>query len=285
MATVPKKAIARYQKAVSKFQRVLKIARDRDVNEADTVSIVQDMLSEVFGFDKYLEITSEYAIRGTYCDLAIKTDEKIQYLIEVKAIGLTLKESHLRQAVNYGATHGAEWVVLTNGIVWELYRIRFEQPIDCDLISSLNFLEVNPRKTESQEKLVLLSKEILSKSGREDYFERVQSVNRFVIGALLLSEPIVNAVRRDLRKLVPGLKVDQKEIEEILRNEVLKRDIIEGDEASKAASRVRRAARKTAKKAAAKKSEEPPAPAASSTSSAVPLSDASESTTTEDPTD
>ena len=58
MVAIPKKALARYQKSVSKFQRVLKVARDRDVNEADTVSIIQDMLAEVFGFDKYMEITS-----------------------------------------------------------------------------------------------------------------------------------------------------------------------------------------------------------------------------------
>ena len=34
--------------------------------------IVADILSEIFGYDKYNEVTSEYAIKGTYCDLAIK---------------------------------------------------------------------------------------------------------------------------------------------------------------------------------------------------------------------
>lgn len=269
MTAIPKKAVARYQKSVSKFQRVLKIAQDRDVNEADTVSIIQDMLSEVFGFDKYLEITSEYAIRGTYCDLAIKIDDKTHYLLEVKAIGLTLKESHLRQVVNYGANHGAQWVVLTNGIIWELYRIRFEQPINCDLVSTINFLDLNPRKIESQEKLLLLSKEGLSKSTREDYYERVQNVNRFVIGAIALSAPIVNAIRRDLRKLVPGLKVEQEEIDEILRTDVLKREVIEGEEASKAANRVRRLMKKAAKKTPPKENKKSTAPKSLSTPSAV----------------
>jgi len=258
MATIPKKVIERYMKTVSKFQRVLKIARDRDVNEADTVSITQDILAEVFGFEKYLEITTEYAIRNTYCDLAIKIDDKIQYLLEVKAIGLTLKAAHLRQAINYGANHGVQWVVLTNGIMWELYRIRFERPIDYDLVSSFNFLELNPKKAEDQQKLFLLSKKGLSKSVREDYYERVQSVNRFVIGAMVLSENIVGAIRKDIRKLASGIKVENKEVEQILRNEVLKRDVIDGDEASKAISRVRRISRKAAKrpvKPPAKKSE------------------------------
>lgn len=248
MATIPKKVIERYMKTVSKFQRVLKIARDRDVNEADTVSIIQDMLAEVFGFEKYLEITTECAIRNTYCDLAIKIDDKIQYLLEVKAIGLTLKAAHLRQVINYGANHGVQWVVLTNGIAWELYRIRFERPIDYDLVSSFNFLELNPKKAEDQQKLFLLSKKGLSKSIRENYYERVQSVNRFVIGAIILNENIVGAIRRNIKKLVPGIKVEDKEVEQILRNEVLKREVIDGDEASKAISRVRRISRKATKR-------------------------------------
>jgi hypothetical protein len=44
--------------------------KDRDVSEADTVTIVKDLLAEVFGYDKYAELTGEFAIRGTYCDLA-----------------------------------------------------------------------------------------------------------------------------------------------------------------------------------------------------------------------
>lgn len=247
MATIPKKVVERYIKTVSKFQRALKIARDRDINEADTVSITQDILAEVFGFEKYLEITSEYAIRSTYCDLAIKIDEKIQYLIEVKAIGHTLKENHLRQIVDYGANKGVQWVVLTNGITWELYKIRFERPIVHELVSSFNFLELNPRKKEDQEKLFLLSKKGLL-SAREEYYERVQSVNRFVIGAIILSKPIVSAIKRDIRKLSSGVKVEDTEIEKILRNEVLKRDVIVGDEASEAINRVRRRLRRPTKR-------------------------------------
>ncbi|MGB7063496.1 MAG: restriction endonuclease subunit R [Candidatus Zixiibacteriota bacterium] len=245
MAAIPKRVLERYQKTVPKFQRALKIARDRDVNEADTVSIIQDILAEVFGFEKYVEITSEYAIRGTYCDLAIKMDDKIQYLVEVKAIGHTLRDHHLKQAIDYGANKGVQWVVLTNSIVWELYRIKFERPIAHERLSSFNFLDLNPRKKEDQEKLFLLSRRGLLRA-REEYYERVQSVNRFILGALILSDPIMSAIRRDIRKLSSGLKVDLKEIEKILRNEVLKRDVIEGEEASRARSRVRRLSRKAA---------------------------------------
>jgi predicted type IV restriction endonuclease len=248
VASIPKKVITRLTQEIGTFQKVLATARDRDINESDTVAIVSDILASAFGFDKYTEVTSEFAIRNTYCDLAIKVDDKVQYLIEVKAIGLSLKENHLRQALNYGANQGIPWVVLTNGIIWEIYRIRFEKPIDADLVCTIDLLSINPRKTEEQEKLFLLCKEGLSKAAMDEFHERVQSVNRFIIGALALSEPVISTVRRELKKMVPGLKVDNEEIERILKSEVLKREVIEGDPAAKAKTRVKRATHQAKKR-------------------------------------
>jgi len=91
---VPSKVAARLSSAIKRFQPIIASAKSRDANESDTVIIVTDMLSEVFGYDKYSEITSECSIRGTWCDLAIKIDGTFEYLIEVKAIGLELKDSY-----------------------------------------------------------------------------------------------------------------------------------------------------------------------------------------------
>ncbi len=52
MFNIPRKLIERYQKSVPKFQKILKLAKDRDINESDTVSIVNDILGEVFGYAK-----------------------------------------------------------------------------------------------------------------------------------------------------------------------------------------------------------------------------------------
>ena len=71
MAKIPKKVSDRISKKVPVYQKVLENALTRDVNESDTVTIITDILSDVFGFDKYTEITSEQQIRGTFCDLAI----------------------------------------------------------------------------------------------------------------------------------------------------------------------------------------------------------------------
>jgi predicted type IV restriction endonuclease len=125
MPTVPKKVSDRIAAGLKKFQPILASAKARDVGESDTVTIIKDMLSEVFGYDKYAEVTSEFAIRGTYCDLAIKLDGVLQTLIEVKAIGIDLKDAHVKQAVDYAANQGVDWVVLTNAEIWRVYRISF----------------------------------------------------------------------------------------------------------------------------------------------------------------
>ena len=62
------------------MQPILASAKARDVGEADTVTVIKDMLADVFGYDKYTDVTSEHAIRGTFCDLAIKVDGHLQTL-------------------------------------------------------------------------------------------------------------------------------------------------------------------------------------------------------------
>ena len=88
MPPIPKKVQTRIHSSLKQFAPVLKSQRDRDVSEADTVTLVKDLLANMLGYDKYAEVTSEHAIRGTYCDLAIKLDGKLIMLLEVKAIGI-----------------------------------------------------------------------------------------------------------------------------------------------------------------------------------------------------
>ncbi len=252
MASIPKKVSERLSKEVQRFQKVLQAAKNRDVNESDTVTIITDMLDGVFGYDKYTEITSEQAIRGTYCDLAVKLDNQVKYLIEVKAIGLSLKEAHLRQAVNYAANLGIFWVVLTNGVDWEIYKIRFERPISHDLVCSFNFLELNGRKQDDQSQIFLLCREGLSKDAISEFHQRVKIVNRFVIGALLQSDSVIDVLRRELRRIDPGVKAEKEELRPILEA-VLKRDVIEGESSSKAKSLIKRASSRTLRKCKPKK--------------------------------
>lgn len=261
---VSKKTEDRILSALPKFQKVLAIAKARDLNESDTVSVITDILAEVFGYEKYLEITSELAIRGTFCDLAVKVGDKFQFLIECKAIGTELKEAHLRQAVGYGSNKGIQWIILTNGADWQIYRIRFEQPIAWDLVVRFDMSSGSVKDDKFKEALYLLTKEGVEKCAREEVYERIQCVNRFVIGALLLSEPVITIVRRELRKLADGIRTEEAEIVALIREGVLKRDILEGEESASAAAKVA----KLYKTVPAPKKQPPPAKTAPNTGEA-----------------
>ena len=250
---ITKKTEDRIKAALPKFQKVLGIAKDRDLNESDTVSIITDILAEVFGYDKYLEVTSELAIRGTYCDLAIKLGDKFQYLIECKAIGTDLKEAHLRQAIGYGANKGIQWIILTNGLDWQIYRLRFEQPIAWDLVARFDLSSVSLKNERDMEKLIIVTKEGVEKGAREDLYEKTQCVNRFVAGALILSDAVVSVLKREFRKLADGINVEDAEVVSLLRDGVLRRDLLDGEEAESAMAKVSKHFKQTAKKPAPKK--------------------------------
>jgi hypothetical protein len=64
------KVSARITTQLKRYQGVLANLQKRDVSEADTVTVINDMLADICGYDKYLHVTSQYAIRGTYVDLA-----------------------------------------------------------------------------------------------------------------------------------------------------------------------------------------------------------------------
>lgn len=247
MANIPAKIYDRLSGGIKKFLPILNTAKSRDVNESDTVIIITDMLSEVFGYDKYSEITSEFTVRSTYCDLAIKIDGKLAFLLEVKAIGLELKDSFVKQAVDYAANQGIDFVVLSNGVLWRVYKISFTKPIDQELVFEFDFLNLSHKSSDDIEKLSLLSKEGWLKSFLYDYHSQKQALSKFFLSALILSDPVTDVIRRELRKISPDVKVTSEQIQEVILKEVLKREVIEGEKAEEAKKKLHKVLNKISK--------------------------------------
>jgi hypothetical protein len=241
--TIPGKVAERLSSGLKRFAPVLAAAKSRDVNESDTSMIVTDMLADIYGYDKYSEVTRELAIRGTYCDLATRIDGKFQMLIEVKAIGLGLKDAHAKQAVDYAANQGVEWVALTNGYLWKVFRVIFAKPIDTELVLDIDLLALNPKNVGNLESLFLLTRESMLKSGLYAYHDHLQATNKFYLAAVVLSDAVLDTVRRELRR-VSDAKVELEELREALKLEVIKREVIEGEKADGARKKVAKAAGK-----------------------------------------
>ena len=247
---IPKKTQDRLVAGLKRYQPIVRKLRERDISEADTVTVIKDMLTDIFGYDKYTELTSEQQIRGTFCDLAIRVDGKIEYLAEVKSAGTNLNESHLRQAVNYGAHEGIEWVILSNAITWKIYKIKFAQPIDYEEVFCFDMTEVSSRSADDLSKLFMLCRESISSDALTEYHRQAQIFNRFVVSELLQSDAVIGTLRREFKRLFAGVKATDEDLRAMLAGEILKRDTLDGDPAKLAKSTIKKATSALVRKAA-----------------------------------
>lgn len=234
------KVSTRIATQIKRYQSILTEIKKRDISEADTVTVINDMLADVAGYDKYHEVTSQYAIRGTYVDLAIKVDDAIRFLIEVKAVGIELKDAHVKQAIDYAANEGIEWVVLTNGVVWRVYKVHFGQPIEKILVCEVDVVAQSAKSDEILECFGNLSKEGFSKGTMADLLHQKQVTNKFTVAALLLSDDMLDDLRKEIRRLGSGVRVDVDYLKAMLANDIIKRELIDGEEAKAAAQNVKR---------------------------------------------
>jgi len=247
---IPKRTQDRLVAGLKRYQPIVRKLAERDISEADTVTVIKDMLSDLFGYDKYTELTSEQQIRGTYCDLAIQVDEKIHYLVEVKSAGTTLNDNHLRQVVNYGAHKGIEWVLLCNGIVWKVYRIRFGQPIDWDEVYCFDMAALSARSADDLAKLFMLCRETITSDMLVEFHKQTQILNRYVIAELLQGDLVVACLKKEIRRLFDNLKASDDELRRLLIEQVIKRDTLDGDAPKAAKAAVKRATAAAARRAA-----------------------------------
>ena len=241
---VSKRFLDRAKGNLRRYQKVLESARARDVGESDTCVIISDFLADVLGYDKYSEVTTEFSVKSTFCDLAIRVGGRLRFLIEVKSAGTDLKENHLRQAVDYAANEGVEWVLLTNGVVWKAHRVRFDQPIQAEELFTVDLLDPEAKPTQLLERLYLISREGVASTAIDAFWERKEAMNRYVIAQILLEPDMLGLIRRTIRRNFPGTGVTDEDVATLLREEVLKRDVLEGDRAAAAQRLVRRASRK-----------------------------------------
>ncbi len=83
-----------------------------------------------------------------------------------------------------------------------------------------------------------------------EYHAQRQALSRFFIGATVLSDPVLDVIRRELRRMSPDVKIDNEQIQEVLIQEVFKREVVEGERAEDARRKIARAANRLLRKAA-----------------------------------
>ena len=66
---------------------------------------------------------------------------------------------------------------------------------------------------------------------------------------MLLTEPVLDVIRRELRRISPDVKIDIHQISKVLAQEVVKREVLEGDKADEARRRIIKVTNRAIRKA------------------------------------
>lgn len=236
MAVYQDKAKDRIKNGLRRMQRIVAKGYEGDYNEADTRKIVSVMLSDLLGWDRFDEVTSEQMIGSRYADFVIRTDdskegEKVEELavVEVKKIGLALKETHLNQARQYATDEGIEWIILTNGDDWNVYRMVMEGSIPtCKPFFSMSISNSDMRPAEKTELLYLLSHEAHRKNEIADYYDRKVSLSGGNLADTLLEQDVLDKIRLTLKKRT-GQRFEDSEIAYAMLKNLFSPDVVDDD--------------------------------------------------------
>jgi predicted type IV restriction endonuclease len=233
---------------LKKFAKVFADARDRDANESDTVMYLIEFFKEVLDYDPLGgEISKEVSINDRYCDFGIRLDDKIAFLVEAKPAGVkSLKPKHIEQAENYGSRSGISWVLLTNGVMWQLYHLTFGNGIEHELVFELNLLDdLELRPDWVWDTLSVLNKRNVREESLDTYYEQQKLLSPKNVVNLLLDEEMLMKLRQELNRKAPT-RLDLTTVFEAVRD-VLSQEALAsaGDIVPPARKKHRRRQRKT----------------------------------------
>lgn len=206
--------------AIKKFSKPLADLVTRDANEGDTRLLVTDFLCDGLGYDKYSEITTEYRVKGEFADFGIRLDQQMIAFIEVKRVNTKLGEKQLRQVQNYALNEGCEWIILTNGHDWQIYRLTAAMPVETDLVMEVNLLgEDTP--TQKVNKFFFLTREALRRNLIDVLWETRRATSPKSLAQILCTDPVIDTIRKEIRKKT-GQNIEPKEILDLLKKTVIK---------------------------------------------------------------
>jgi hypothetical protein len=208
---------AQLEKRIREYRK--KNLKKSDYNESATRIYVNEFLQDVLGYTFDEEIKTEYAIKGEYADYVIQLKRKKNFVVEVKAMSIDLNEKHLRQAQNYAANEGIEWIMLFNGRQIQLYRLLFTKPIRNQLIVDLDLGDISQMRKAS-EQLLPLTKHAVERGELEDYWRRVDALTPTSLLKTIYTEDVIRAIRLKVKKQ-SGISFGQEEILEAVHQLIL----------------------------------------------------------------
>jgi len=206
-------AKARISSAMKKLIKPTLLLKEKDAVEADTRHLVTDILVDVLGYDKYENLTAEFAVKGDFADYGIRIEKQLKAFVEVKRISQKLSPSHLRQVESYALKEGVQWAILTNAQVWQAYFVTpvKGQQSEVTLVFEVDTLDDALKPSSKTELMFLISKEGLSKGRLAEYLLAQNAISPRTLKPILISDDVLFAIRKEIKRKTKH-NVDPKDL-------------------------------------------------------------------------
>jgi len=211
-------AKSRISGALKKLTKPTLLMKEKDALEADTRHLVTDILVDALGYDKYENLTAEFAVKGDFADYGIRIDKQLQAFIEVKRVSQKLSASHLRQVESYALKEGVQWAILTNAQVWQAYHVTpvKGQQSEVTRIFEVDILDETLKPSAKADLMFLISKEGLSKGRLADYLSAQNAVAPKTLKPIFLSDDVLAAIKKEIKKKTKH-NIDTKDLKNAVK--------------------------------------------------------------------
>ena len=204
-------------------------SRGTRTSEDDARIVLNDMLNDVLGYDKYTELRTEQREKAGRLDYVLKLTEgpyaskkdKIDCVIEAKAIHQDLTPKYVDQTLTYCLTTNTKYFILTNVRQWHLYKIKPAQKEtrpDAELIHEVDFTQPNNMEALAEEFYILSRASYLAGN-----WERVATLKRATnvndIFTILLSQKAIKLVTKLLSE-IHGVRIPEELVGEIIETQL-----------------------------------------------------------------
>jgi len=215
----------RIRSALRRYAKPLNDLIARDANEGDTRLFVTDLLCDVFGYDKYENLTTEFQVRGEFADFGIRIDKQLVAFIEVKRATTKLGAKHLRQVEMYAVNEGVPWLLLTNGGEWRVYHLTPGMPVTIDLAFAVNLSDMSVPTATKIDHLFYLTKEAMKRDLIENLWRQQAATAPAQLLKALNAPAVVAEIRREIRKR-SGLIVKDSDISRLIRETLVRQELL-----------------------------------------------------------
>jgi hypothetical protein len=205
------------------------ITRGKSSTEEDARILLNDMLQEILGYNKFSELKTEMRDKAGRIDYVVKLLDgpnkakpgKYDCVIEAKACHVDLNQGVIDQTLTYCLTSSVDYFILTNAQKWQLFKVKRSGKTP----SAIKLHEVTfgtlTNYDEIAEEFYLFSKASYINGDWKSVAEITQATRMEDVVAVLMCDKIIHSIAKEL-SLEHEVKVDDDSVRDIMEKHVLK---------------------------------------------------------------